>query len=59
MPICSRTDDWREERAAILHSLALAAASAGDDATVEVSSTSAFAQHVCVSAALVQYTIST
>eukprot|EP00953_Heterococcus_sp_UTEX-ZZ885_P036987 19035-Heterococcus_DN1.PRE.2 len=33
--VSCRTDDWREERAAVLHSLALAAACAGDDATVE------------------------
>jgi hypothetical protein len=36
MPLSARSDEWREDRAAVLHSLALAAISAGDDTAAEV-----------------------
>jgi hypothetical protein len=46
MPVSARSDEWREERAAVLHSLALAAISAGDDSAAEVSSATS---HSCIS----------
>jgi hypothetical protein len=36
MPVSARSDEWREDRAAVLHSLAVAAISAGDDTAAEV-----------------------